>query len=146
VKAADRRLAMAGAGAAFVVAAYWVAVFGGLFPVDELVLGYRAWFMAFPLADAWIAVSGTWLLASALRGGRSMVVPAAALGSALLFLGLYAFAYGAGTGLLFQLTPDELLEIAIKVTCVSVGSALVAVAARRAAAPEVLPATDVERG
>ena len=123
-----------GVTAAFVVA-YWTAVLTGLFPVAELVPGYRSWFMAFPAADAWIALAGIWLAGAARRGGPSVIPAAAALGSGLLFLGLYAFSYGAGTGLLFVLTPDELVEIAIKVYCTGAGSALVVMAWRRAAEP-----------
>ena len=43
-------------------------------------------------------------------------------GSSLIFLGLYALLYGVNTGLLFILTTDELIEIGIKVYCLSVGS------------------------
>ncbi len=39
-------------------------------------------------------------------------------GSSLIFLGLYGF----NTGLIFNMTTDELIEIAIKVYCLSVGS------------------------
>jgi len=35
---------------------------------------------------------------------------------------LYALLYGVNTGLLFNLTTDEVIEIAIKVYCLSVGS------------------------
>jgi hypothetical protein len=115
-----------GAFTAFAVVAYWTLVFAGLFPVTELVPGYRTWFMSFPLADAWIAVTGVWLAIASVRRTPSAIPAGAMLGSALLFLGLYALAYGANTGLLFILTPDELVEIAIKVYCLGVGAFLVA--------------------
>jgi hypothetical protein len=35
---------------------------------------------------------------------------------------LYALLYGINTGLIFILTTDELIEIAIKVYCLSVGA------------------------
>jgi hypothetical protein len=35
---------------------YWALVFTGVFKVEELIPGYRSWFMSFPLADGWIAV------------------------------------------------------------------------------------------
>jgi hypothetical protein len=43
-------------------------------------------------------------------------------GSSLIFLGLYALLYSINTGLIFNLTTDELIEIAIKVYCLSAGS------------------------
>jgi hypothetical protein len=100
-------------------------VFTGLFPVTDLVPGYRHWFLAFPAPDAWIAVSGMWLLAALVRRGPTRRVAAALLGSALVFLGLYAVTYGAITGLLFDLTTNELIEIAIKAYCLSAGSFLI---------------------
>jgi hypothetical protein len=36
---------------AFGVIAYWTLVFAKIFPVTELVPGYKNWFMSFPLAD-----------------------------------------------------------------------------------------------
>lgn len=33
------------------VTTYWLTVFGGLCPVEELVPGYRYWFLSFPAAD-----------------------------------------------------------------------------------------------
>jgi hypothetical protein len=122
----NRRQAMAaGAFTAAAAVAYWLFVFTGTFVVTELVPGYRSWFMAFPLADAWIATTGIWLTMAAARRHRSAPVAAATLGSSLLFLGLYAALYGAQTGLLFNLTSDELVEIAVKVYCVVVGASLV---------------------
>ena len=120
-----RVAAALGAFTALAVIAYWALVFAGLFPVTELVPGYRDWFLSFPLADAWIAASGMWLAVAAWRRRPSATAAAAALGSALIFLGLYALLYGATTGLLFHLTADELIEIAVKAYCLTVGAFLV---------------------
>ena len=120
-----------GAFTALAAVFYWALVFTGLFPVTELVPGYRQWFLSFPLADAWLAASGVWLAVAAWRGRPSATAAAAALGSALIFLGLYALLYGATTGLLFDLTTDELIEIAIKAYCLSVGAFLVWSSVRR---------------
>jgi hypothetical protein len=114
-----------GALTALFEVAYWALVFTGLIPVTDLVPGYRHWFLAFATPDAWIAVSGVWLVAALARRGSTARVAAACLGSALIFLGLYAVTYGAVTGLLFDLTTDELIEIAIKVYCLSAGSFLI---------------------
>lgn len=37
------------------IVSYWVAIFSGVFSLDELVPGYRNWYLSFPLADLWIA-------------------------------------------------------------------------------------------
>jgi len=104
------------------IVAYWISVFAGLFPVTELVPGYRNWFMSFPLADGWIAVVSLLAFIFLLRGDERAALFGLLTGSSLIFLGLYALLYGVKTGLLFNLTTDELIEIAIKVYCLSVGS------------------------
>jgi hypothetical protein len=104
------------------VAAYWLAVFAGWFPVSELVPGYRNWFLSFPLADGWIAVVSLLAFIFLLRGDKRAALCGLLAGSSLIFLGLYALLYGVNTGLLFNLTTDEVIEIAIKVYCLSVGS------------------------
>ena len=40
----------------FGITLYWLLVFAGVFPVEEIVPGYKNWFMSFPVADFWIAV------------------------------------------------------------------------------------------
>jgi hypothetical protein len=104
------------------IAAYWLSVFAGLFPVTELVPGYRNWFMSFPLADGWIAVVSLLAFVYLLRGDEKAALFGLLAGSSLIFLGLYALLYGINTGLIFNLTTDELIEIAIKVYCLSAGS------------------------
>jgi len=101
---------------------YWLSVFTGIFPVEELVPGYKTWFMSFPLADLWIIVTS--LLAGIfLIKNKEISIPfGIASGSAMIFLGLYALLYGINTGLLFILTIDEIIEIIIKVYCLSVGT------------------------
>lgn len=104
------------------IAAYWGAVFAGMFPVDDLVPGYRNWFLSFPLADGWIALAAILavIVRSSNRGFSATLVSAA--GSGMIFLGLYAFTYGFNTGLVYHLTVDEGIEIAIKIYCLSVGA------------------------
>jgi hypothetical protein len=100
---------------------YWAAVFFGVFPVEPLVPGYVEWFMAFPVADMWIAACAGMSVVFINKNEALSAIFMAATGSALVFLGLYAFAYGYNTGLLFNLTDAELVEIAIKIYCLSVG-------------------------
>lgn len=101
---------------------YWTSVFSGIFKVTELVPGYRDWFMSFPLPDSWIAFTSLLAFIFLLRNDNRAALFGMLTGSSLIFLGLYALMYGINTGLLFILTTDELIEIAIKVYCLSVGS------------------------
>lgn len=109
---------------------YWGAVFCGLIAIESLAPGYVDWFMAFPLADLWIAVAGIVALLFGRRDKHIGSVFLAACGSGLIFLGLNAFAYGYRTGLLFTLTVDEIVEVAIKVYCLTVGGLFLTVSSR----------------
>jgi hypothetical protein len=104
------------------IVVYWALVFTRVFPVTELVPGYKNWFMSFPLADGWIAVVSLLAFYFLLQGDSRSALFGLLTGSSLIFLGLYALLYGVNTGLLFHLTTDELIEIAIKVYCLSVGT------------------------
>ena len=101
---------------------YWTLVFAKIFPVTELVPGYKNWFMSFPLADGWIAVTSLLAFIFLLQNKPKAALFGLLTGSSLIFLGLYALLYGVNTGLLFILTTDELIEIGIKLYCLSVGS------------------------
>lgn len=101
---------------------YWVLAFLGAFPVTDIIPGYRDWFMAFPMADAWIIVSALLSAIFLLRGDAKASLSGICSGSAMIFLGLNALLYGINTGLIFNLTVDEIIEIAIKLYCLSVGS------------------------
>jgi len=105
--------------------AYWISVFSGIFPVTELVPGYKTWFMSFPIADSWLFICAILAAVFTVRGHPLAVLFAPITGASLIFLGLYAFMYGYNTGLLFILTPDEIIEIVIKVYCLSAGSMLI---------------------
>jgi hypothetical protein len=104
---------------------YWVSVFSGIFPVEELVPGYRNWFMSFPIADSWMFICGILAAIYALRNHSLVALFAPLTGASMIFLGLYAFTYGVNTGLLFILTTDEIIEIAIKVYCLVAGSMMI---------------------
>jgi hypothetical protein len=104
------------------IVAYWLSVFTGVFKVTELVPGYSNWFMSFPLADGWIAVVSLLAFIYLLQGNDKASLFGLLTGSSLIFLGLYALMYGINTGLLFILTTDEIIEIGIRVYCLSVGS------------------------
>jgi hypothetical protein len=104
------------------IVVYWASVFAGIFKVTELVLGYKNWFMSFPLADGWIAVVSLLAFIFLLQNNEKAVLFGLLTGSCLIFLGLYALLYGINTGLIFNLNMDEIIEIGIKVYCLSVGS------------------------
>ena len=106
----------------FGIMVYWLLVFTNIFKVSELVPGYRNWFMSFPLADGWIAIASLLAFIFLLQGDSRAALFGLLSGSSLIFLGLYALLYGFNTGLIFQLTTDELIEIAIKAYCLSVGT------------------------
>jgi hypothetical protein len=104
---------------------YWLLVFTGIFPVEELVPGYQTWFLSFPIADGWMFLCAILAAVYTLKNHPRAALFASLTGASLIFLGLYAFTYGYNTGLLFILTPDEMIEIAIKVYCFSIGSLLI---------------------
>ena len=110
------------AATALFIAGYWITVFTGIFPVEELVPGYRTWFMSFPLADSYIAVCAVLTVYYLAMNRKIAGLFGAMAGSGLLFLGLYAVSYGHVTGLLYKLTNDELIEIAIKIYCLTAGT------------------------
>lgn len=101
---------------------YWSLVFTGLFPVTEIVPGYVTWFMSFPIADLFMGVSAMIALLNFKKNQRRSGFWGAISGSSLIFLGLYAMLYGINTGLIFILTTDEIIEIAIKIYCLSAGT------------------------
>ncbi len=104
------------------IVTYWSLVFTRVFPVTELVPGYRTWFMSFPLADGWIAAVSLLAFIFLLQNNEKATLFGLLTGSNLIFLGLYALLYGVNTGLLFILTTNEIIEIGIKVYCLTVGS------------------------
>lgn len=104
---------------------YWISVFSGIFPVEELVSGYQNWFMSFPIADSWMFICAILACAYALKNHPLVALFAPLTGASMIFLGLYAFTYGVNTGLLFILTTDEIIEIAIKIYCLVAGSMII---------------------
>ena len=101
---------------------YWSLVFAHIFQVTDLVPGYRTWFMSFPLADFWIAAVSLLAFIFLLQNNDKAALFGILTGSSLIFLGLYALLYGINTGLFFILTTDEIMEIGIKIYCLTVGS------------------------
>lgn len=109
---------------AMVIILYWGAVFTGLFPVHDIVPGYREWFMAFPVADLWLAILLMLTAISLLKESKQAAYFGVAAASSMIFLGLYAFTYGFVSGTIFNLNTDTVIEIAIKLYCLTVGPLL----------------------
>jgi len=108
----------------------WVLVWSGAFPVVETTPGFTNYFMSFAVADMWLVVSafGTvWLI---VRNDTRAVLASVALGSAMLFFGLYALLYDFNTGLLFETSPDELFGKAVTAYNIIAGVAFMVLAWR----------------
>lgn len=115
---------------------YWLTVFTGIFEITDLVPGYKNWFMPFSAADLWIAVCALLAAIFILKGDKKGYIFGIMAGSSLVFLGIYAFGYGIITGLLFNLTVDEIIEILIKAYCLSVGPFLIYQSAKQLLGPK----------
>lgn len=89
------------------IIAQWTLVWSGAFPVAESVPGFRDYFLSFVTADLWLVIAsvltGVFLL---LKDARALLF-GVALGSAMMFFGLYAFTYDFRTGLLFDFSAGE---------------------------------------
>lgn len=109
---------------ALVIILYWAAVFLGLFPVTDIVPGYKSWFMAFPVADLWLAILLFFTAIGLLKESRQAAYFGVAAASSMIFLGLYALTYGFVSGTIFNLNTDTIIEICIKVYCLTVGPLL----------------------
>lgn len=103
---------------------YWATVFAGLFPVKDIVPGYTNWFMAFPAPDFWLAILLAVTSVLYLKDSEHTGKAGIAAGSSMIFLGLYALSYGFTSGTIFNINTDTIIEICIKVYCLTVGPAL----------------------
>ncbi len=99
----------------------WILVWSGAFPVSESVPGFRNYFLSFVAADLWLVVAsfmtGTFIL---LKDARALLF-GVALGSAMVFFGLYALMYDLNTGLLFDFSAGELFGKAVTLYNLLVG-------------------------
>lgn len=95
---------LTGTGILFV----WILTWSGLFPVVESVPGFRNYFISFVVADSWLILTAFMTVALTLRKNPRAVFFGVALGSAMLFFGLYALMYDLNTGLLWRFTVDEI--------------------------------------
>ena len=86
----------------------WIFVWFGKFSVDESVPGFRNYFLSFQAADLWLILlafmTGTFII---LRNPKALLF-GIALGSAMVFFGLYSLLYDLNTGLFFNFSASEL--------------------------------------
>jgi hypothetical protein len=94
---------LTGAGILF----QWVLVWSGRFPVEESVPGFRNYFLSFQVADMWLILlafmAGTFVL---LKNPKALLFEIA-LGSAMVFFGLYSLLYDLNTGLFYDFSAGE---------------------------------------
>jgi hypothetical protein len=91
----------------------WILVWSGRFSVTESVPGFRNYFLSFVAADLWLIIAafltGIFVL---LKDPRALLF-GVALGSAMVFFGLYSLLYDLNTGLLFSFAAGELFGKAV---------------------------------
>ncbi|MGA9399211.1 MAG: hypothetical protein WBV22_13255 [Anaerolineaceae bacterium] len=91
----------------------WIMVWTGNFPVEDSVPGFRNYFLSFQAADLWLILlafmTGIFIL---LKNQKSLLF-GIALGSAMVFFGLYALLYDLNTGLFFNFSASELFGKAV---------------------------------
>jgi hypothetical protein len=87
----------------------WIFVWSGKFPINESVPGFRNYFLSFQAADLWLILlaflTGIFIV---LRDPKALLF-GIALGSAMVFFGLYALLYDLNTGLFFNYSAGELI-------------------------------------
>jgi hypothetical protein len=91
----------------------WILVWSGLFPVADNVPGFRNYFISFAAADLWLIIAAFLAGTFILRKDPRALLFGAALGSAMVFFGLYSLLYDLNTGLLFNFSVDELFGKAV---------------------------------
>ena len=95
------------------ILAQWILVWTGVFPVAETVPGFRNYFLSFAVADMWLVGAAFMTAALTARRDPRALVFGVALGSAMVFFGLYALMYDLSIGVLFSLAPGELFGKAV---------------------------------
>jgi len=121
-------IVLAVAGVATVL--YWVTFFtsGDVQATTERC--YLVFERAFPAADAWAAASALIAAEALWRRRPRAVLFTIAAGSAYVFLGLMDILYNLENGMYAVHTAEMAAEIAINLTCLTVGPAAIAVAWR----------------
>jgi hypothetical protein len=86
----------------------WILVWTGYFPVEESVPGFRNYFLSFQVADIWLILLAFLTGIFSIKRDPKALLFGIALGSAMVFFGLYALLYDLNTGLFFNFAAGEL--------------------------------------
>jgi hypothetical protein len=86
----------------------WILVWSGMFPVDENVPGFRNYFLSFQVADFYLVLLAFFTVAFILLRDSKALLFGIALGSAMVFFGLYSLLYDLNTRLFFDFSVGEL--------------------------------------
>jgi len=90
------------------ILAQWVMVWTGNFPVAESVPGFQNYFLSFVIADIWLVTAALLTSYFIYKKNPKAMLFGIALGSSMLFFGLYSIVYDYNTGLLFNFSLEEL--------------------------------------
>ncbi len=88
---------------------YWGLVTAGVTPLEELIPGYKAWALCYPLADGWIAICAFLTGFFLLKKSEKSILYGLLCGSSLIFLGITATTYLLYTGILSMFTAGEII-------------------------------------
>ncbi len=86
----------------------WIFVWLGIFPVDESVPGFRNYFLSFQVADLWLIILAFLTGVNIILKNTKALLFGIALGSAMVFFGLYSLLYDLNTGLFLNFSESEL--------------------------------------
>jgi hypothetical protein len=91
----------------------WILVWTGTLPVSDSVPGFQNYFFSFVAADIWLIftafMTGIFIM---MRDSKALFF-GIALGSAMIFFGLYSLLYDLNTGLFFNFSEGELFGKAV---------------------------------
>jgi hypothetical protein len=86
----------------------WILVWTGIFLVEESVPGFRNYFLSFQVADLYLVLLSFLTAAFILLRNPKALLFGIALGSAMVFFGLYSLLYDLNTRLFFDFSAGEL--------------------------------------
>ena len=86
----------------------WILVWVGIISVDESIPGFRNYFLSFQVADLYLVLLAFLTAAFVILRDQKALLFEIALGSAMVFFGLYSLLYDLNTGLFFDFSIGEL--------------------------------------
>jgi len=92
-----------------------------IFPVEDTVPGFKNYLLAFQLPDLWLVFTSILTGVSIFKKKEISVFFGIALGSSMLFFGLYALLYDIVTGLILEIKAGEIFGKGVTVYNIVVG-------------------------